>query len=90
MGRWFGSEATQCPNCDAEQEDSHHLLHCPDSGRSSYFREECQALQGWLLQEHTAPTLGVALGEYIARRGSITLRDALGRTSDLRLLRLAD
>ena len=90
MGRWFGSEITQCPNCEAAQEDSAHLLHCPDPGRSSYFREECQHLQSWLLQEHTDPVLGAALGEYIASRGSITLRQALGRSSDRQLLRLAD
>ena len=90
MGRWFGSDATQCPNCRVDPEDAEHLLHCPDPGRSSFFRDESQALQAWLLQNHTEPSLGSALGEFIARRGEVTMRQAIGPSTDRELLRLAD
>lgn len=88
MGRWFGSEITQCPNCGVPEEDTAHLLHCPDTGRSSYFRYEAQRIQSWLLEAHTDPVLGAALGEYIASRGSKSLSSIVGNTRDVALLRL--
>ena len=89
MGRWFGSEATQCPNCEEDNETARHLLHCPAPGRSAFFRDEVQALQGWLGKDHTDPLLGAALSEYIALRGSATLTSIVSPTRDAALLRLA-
>lgn len=89
MGRWFGSEATQCPNCEEQQEDSHHLLHCPDPGRSSFLREELKTVQSWLTERHTNPILGAALSEYLSGRGRRTLTDIIGTTRDTLLRKLA-
>lgn len=89
MGRWFGSEATQCPNCKVDQEDAYHLLHCPDTGRTTFFQDECRTLQAWLNQ-NTEPDLAAALSQYISRRGEITMRQATGTTHNRSLLRLAD
>lgn len=89
MGRWFGSEATQCPNCEEQQEDSHHLLHCPDPGRSSFLREELKTVQSWLTERHTDPILGAALSEYLSGRGRRTLTDIIGTTRDTLLRKLA-
>lgn len=89
MGRWFGSEATQCPNCKEDKETSQHLLHCPDAGRSAFFRDEVKTLQSWPASNHADPSLGAALSEYIAGRGSATLASIVTPTRDVALLRLA-
>ena len=90
MGRWFGSDATQCPNCRVDPEDASHLMHCPDPGRTAFFREECQALQSWLQQQHTDPALAAALSEFISRRGDVSMQQAVGRSQNMAILRLAD
>jgi hypothetical protein len=57
MGRWFGSDATCCPNCLAEDEDHSHLMHCTDPGRFALFREGVKALSEWMAKGHTHPDL---------------------------------
>jgi hypothetical protein len=73
MGRWFGSEHTSCPNCNAPKEDAAHLLHCPDAGRFSLFRSEVNKLENWLSMHHTDPDLARILPPYILGRGDKTL-----------------
>jgi hypothetical protein len=75
MGRWFGSEHTACPNCNAPDEDADHLLHCQDSGRFSLFCSEVNKLAQWLQQSHTDPTLAIILVEYTLARGDKKLCD---------------
>ena len=89
MGRWFDSDATECPNCHQESEDSKHLLHCQDEGRTKFFYDEVKTLEGWLAGIHTDPALGAALTQYIKGRGQVTLREIVGPTTDRALLRLA-
>jgi hypothetical protein len=76
MGRWFGSEHTECPNCSQPDEDSKHLLHCRDSGRYSLFRSEVNNLVVWLREGSTDPALATILSEYLQACGSKRL-DAL-------------
>eukprot|EP00956_Cyclotella_meneghiniana_P027633 scaffold62402_cov42-Cyclotella_meneghiniana.AAC.1 len=75
MKRWFGSEHSQCPNCGKDDEDSHHLMHCPDSGRFALFREEAQKLTVWLEMNHTDPILAKIISRYVMNRGSSRLAD---------------
>ena len=89
MGRWFGSDATSCPNCEEDQEEASHLLHCPDPGRSAFFRDECKVVHAWLMEAHTDPVLGSALSEYLVSRGTRTLASIVSPTRDAALLRLA-
>lgn len=69
MGRWFGSDVTSCPNCGAEDEDSAHLLHCPDAGRYGLLRAEVDELSSWMQSTHTDPDLARCLKAYILARG---------------------
>ena len=71
MQRWFGDEITHCPNCGAANENAAHLLHCPDTGRFSLYRQEVTSLQGWLNQDHTHPELARVLPQYILGRGAV-------------------
>jgi hypothetical protein len=71
MQRWFGDEITHCPNCGTSNENAAHLLHCPDTGRFSLFRQEVKSLQGWLDQDHTHPELARLLPQYILGRGAV-------------------
>jgi hypothetical protein len=71
MQRWFGNEITHCPKCGSANEDAAHLLHCPDTGRFSLFRQEVKSLQGWLEQDHTHPELARLLPQYILGRGAV-------------------
>eukprot|EP00956_Cyclotella_meneghiniana_P039093 scaffold165487_cov70-Cyclotella_meneghiniana.AAC.5 len=73
MGRWFGSEHTECPNCGRPDEDAAHLMHCTDSGRYGFFRREVNELVEWLQQSHTDPTLAVILPTYILSRGATNM-----------------
>jgi hypothetical protein len=57
MQHWFGDKITHCPNCGGAHEDAAHLLHCPDTGRFSLFRQEVKSLHKWLEQDHTHPEL---------------------------------
>eukprot|EP00956_Cyclotella_meneghiniana_P033717 scaffold98469_cov63-Cyclotella_meneghiniana.AAC.14 len=84
MGRWFGSEHTSCPNCNALQEDAAHLLHCPDAGRFSLFQTEVNKLEDWLCMHHTDPDLARILPPYILRRGEASLSDTKCLPQDLR------
>jgi hypothetical protein len=83
LGRWFGEPITCCPNCHCPQEDSSHLLHCPDPGRFGFFRSEVIDLQKWLNREHTKPALAEALYKYILGRGKLKFRDVEGLPGDL-------
>ena len=58
MVRWFDSEVSECPNCGAPDERASHLLHCPDPGRFSLFRDCLQELGAWLRKPHTDPVPG--------------------------------
>jgi hypothetical protein len=78
LGRWFGELVTCCSNCHCPQEDSSHLLHCPDSGRFGFFRSEVTELQKCLNREHTRPAIAEALYKYILARGSLKFRDVEG------------
>lgn len=73
MGRWFGSEHTSCPNCNAPDEDAAHLLHCRDAGRFALFRSEVEKIVSWLQQSHTDPELAAVLIAYLRGRGRTTL-----------------
>jgi hypothetical protein len=83
MGRWFGSEHTSCPNCGVEDEDSAHLMHCPDSGRFGCFREEVKKLTAWLQSSHTDPDLACIIPSYLLNRGSKTLSSMAGRSREI-------
>ena len=84
MGRWFNSEHTSCPNCNAPQEDAAHLLHCPDAGRFSLFRSEVNKLEQWLSMNHTDPDLARILPTYLLRRGAEQLSSAAYLPQDFR------
>jgi hypothetical protein len=73
MGRWYHSEYTSCPHCNAQQEDAAHLLHCPDVGRFSPFRSEVNKLTQWLGASHTDPDLARVLQNYLLQRGKEAL-----------------
>ena len=75
MKRWFGSEHSSCPNCGKQNEDTTHLLHCPDAGRFAHFREEVNKLSEWLSQTHTDPLLNRIITKYILARGASQLAD---------------
>ena len=83
MGRWFSSEHTSCPNCGVEDEDSAHLMHCPDSGRFGCFREEVKKLTAWLQSSHTDPDLACIIPSYLLNRGSKTLSSMAGRSREI-------
>ena len=57
MGRWYGTDYTLCPNCNAPEEDAAHLLHCPDTGRFGLFPSEVNQLTEWMGMSHTDPDL---------------------------------
>lgn len=73
MKRWFGSEYTNCPNCDLPDEDSRHLLHCTDAGRYALYRSEVDKVVSWLQQHHTDPELAGVISAYLYGRGNTTL-----------------
>lgn len=73
MKRWFGSEYTNCPNCDMPDEDSRHLLHCTDAGRYALYRSEVDKVVSWLQQHHTDPELAGVISAYLHGRGNTTL-----------------
>ena len=87
MARWYDETVTECPNCGAPDEDSRHLLHCPDAGRFALFRERLKELEQWMSRPHTDPILADILSLYIFHRGSKTMASLCGRNREY--LRLA-
>jgi hypothetical protein len=83
MGRWFGSTVTCCPNCLQPDEDSAHLLHCPDPGRFALLREELRALEEWMHKTYTHPFLAHAISHYIFHRGAVKFRNVPGLPREL-------
>jgi hypothetical protein len=71
MQQWFGDDITHCLNCGVANENAAHLLHCPDAGRFSLFRQEALALKSWLQLDHTHPELVRLIPEYILGRGAV-------------------
>jgi hypothetical protein len=86
MGRWFGSDATCCPNCLAEDEDHTHLMHCADPGRFALFREGVKALSEWMAKGHTHPDLEKWLPPYLLNRGRRRFSALVGLPPSLRQL----
>ena len=84
MGRWFGSEHTSCPNCNAPDEDAAHLLHCRDAGRFALYQSEVETVVSWLQQSHTDPVLASLLSSYLRGRGEVTLCSVKHTASFLR------
>jgi hypothetical protein len=65
---------SKCPNCKQKQEKSHHLIRCPDQGRTLLFRESVASLVNWMHEHNcTDAELAYWIEKYLIFCGTKTL-----------------
>ncbi len=67
----------KCPCCTIHVETATHVLLCPEAGRVEAFQLGTTALKQWLQKADTDPDLTDSIVEYVRRRGTITMEEAI-------------
>jgi hypothetical protein len=67
----------KCPCCTIHVETAEHILLCPEVGRVEAFQLCTTALERWLDKADTNPDLTDSIVEYVRRRGTITMEEAI-------------
>ena len=67
----------KCPCCTIHVETAAHVLLCPEAGRVEAFQLGATALERWLEMADTDPDLTDSIVEYVRRRGTITMEEAI-------------
>jgi len=67
----------KCPCCTIHLETATHVLLCQEAGRVEAFQLGTTALERWLDKADTDPDLTDSIVEYVRRRGTITMEEAI-------------
>jgi hypothetical protein len=67
----------KCPFCRIHVETAEHVLLCPEVGRVEAFQLCTTALERWFDEADTDPDLTDSIVEYVWRRGTITMEEAI-------------
>jgi len=67
----------KCPCCTIHVETAAHVLLCLKVGRVEAFQLGMTALERWLDEADTDPDLTDSIVEYVRRRGTITMEEAI-------------
>ena len=67
----------KCPCCTIHVETATHVLLCPEAGRVEAFMLGANALERWLEKADTDPDLTESIVEYVRRRGTVTMKEAI-------------
>jgi hypothetical protein len=70
-----------CPSCHKKNEDTVHILRCPDPVRTQLYNEGVDQLFTWLVSNNTPPDLAQIIKYYIAGRGSSTMESLVNSYS---------
>jgi hypothetical protein len=70
---WFD----KCPCCTIHVETAEHVLLCLEVGRVEAFQLCMTALEWWLDEADTDPDLTDSIVEYVRRRGTVTMEEAI-------------
>jgi hypothetical protein len=69
--------SNKCPCCTIHVETATHVLLCPEAGRIEAFMLGTNNLELWLDKAETDPDLTESIVEYVRRRGTITMEEAI-------------
>ena len=75
--RHLDGRSDKCPCCTIHVETAEHILLCPEVGRVEAFQLCTTALERWLDKADTNPDLTDSIVEYVRRRGTITMEEAI-------------
>jgi hypothetical protein len=67
----------KCPCCTIHVETTTHVLLCPEAGRVEAFQLGTTALERWLDKADTDLDLTDSIVEYVWRRGTVTMEEAI-------------
>ncbi len=67
----------KCPCCTIHVETAEHVLLCPEAGRVKAFLLCTSALERWLDEADTDPDLTDSIVEYVQRRGTVMMEEAI-------------
>ena len=70
-------QSDKCPCCTIHVETAEHILLCPEVGRVEAFQLCMTTLERWLDEADTDPDLTDSIVEYVRRRGTITMEEAI-------------
>jgi hypothetical protein len=69
--------SNKCPCCTIHVETAEHVLLCPEAGRVKAFLLCTSALEQWLDEADTDPDLTDSIVEYVQRRGTVMMEEAI-------------
>jgi hypothetical protein len=75
--RHCDGRSDKCPCCTIHVETAKLILLCPEVGRVEAFQLSTTALEQWLDKADTDPDLTDSIVEYVWRRGTITMEEAI-------------
>ena len=64
-----------CPSCGTHNEDTSHIVVCPDAGRTQLYVDTIDELERWLVSVETDPTLTELIIDFLRARGRKTMLD---------------
>ncbi len=73
----MGGGCDKYPCCTIHVETATHVLLCPEAGRVEAFQLGMTALERWLDKADTDPDFTDSIVEYVWRRGTITILEAI-------------
>ena len=64
-----------CPSCGRANEDTAHVTRCPDSTRTSLYKDDVTSLSLWMTKNHTPADISVAYRRYLMGRGRTSMTE---------------
>ena len=69
------SIANKCPSCGFPNEDTSHVIRCPDPGRTAFYHDSVSELYSWLEEADTDPKIVLMIDTFLSGRGDTSAAD---------------